>query len=806
MLSADVNVVGTYPSRYSALHHTVVTSREHLAQSRAPHINGLTFGLSSRLSFLFAHQNSRLPLSTSGAMIPTPAPPTPMGANISTISSLQHRFCLSTIRSLKKLKDAGAFLRPVDPVSLNIPHCPSIIKNPMDLGNIERRLMSSNPSKPDPNPNNPRYYSAEEFVSDVRLVFSNCITFNGPDHMIAQAGKHVESVFDKQIKQLPPPAEAKATVVKKVATPPLPPPAPPAPAKKASVAPVRRPSTSVQPVIRRNEAEQLSARPKREIHPPAPKDLPYADMPKKMHKAKVPKDDGTAEQLKYYAKILNAIKLDIPTYYKVIKKPMSTMQKKLDAGEYPNATKFFEDFKLMIRNCFVFNPSGTPVNQAGIDLQRLFDEKWKHLPPLQDASNEEDEESEEERNRWIATMEAQIKSMRSNLMALKNKPAKEKKKKEKKEKAPVASSSKGADLRQPCDQWEQAQDHEETCGRGRHSLFQTGEGLESGVQPYDFIFPAMSANGIVHSAGAGILGNFSTHCFHRGGAQYWFMFAPVGQRWTLAKVRWWGGWAEGWHRDTLVRYLLDELHAYETDYSDALAPISRGADASLAGEHALASPASTEELRSVAADVKGLCSDIGSVNNTLRSLTSVIVQAACTVATALQHLDSSQHFAAISDSEPCASRTPTPPHAALHNTVRPHATDTRPPSPGGQNSALTSPHRHTPSMRATSVTSQALPPGLVIPRVPVAHPNGTTSPKNRFWKDIVEHWLVGDPDRGLNTPLKDQMSGIGVPIDGSRQSISRGRPSRWSLSTSMIRMKRASSQLVRGPNSGTLNC
>ncbi|KAJ8584367.1 Bromodomain-containing protein [Rhizopogon salebrosus TDB-379] len=185
--------------------------------------------------------------------------------------------------------------------------------------------------------------------------------------------------------------------------PPPPPPAPPTPAKKASVAPVHRPSTSV-PVIRCNEAEQVSARPKREIHPP-PKDLPYADLPKKMRKAKVPKDGGTAKQLKYCAKILSdlqrqqhwdvahpfyepvdAVKLDIPTYYKVIKKPMDmpTMRKKLDAGEYPNVTKFFEDFKLMIRNCFVFNPSSTPVNQAGIDLPQLFDEKWKHLPPLRD--------------------------------------------------------------------------------------------------------------------------------------------------------------------------------------------------------------------------------------------------------------------------------------------------------------------------------------------------------------------------------------------------------------------------------------
>lgn len=87
---------------------------------------------------------------------------------------------------------------------------------------------------------------------------------------------------------------------------------------------------------------------------------------------------------------------------------MSTMRKKLEAGEYPNASKFFDDFKLMIRNCFLFNPAGTPVNQAGIELQRLFDEKWKNLPPLRDASDDEeeeyeDEESEEERNRGLTS-------------------------------------------------------------------------------------------------------------------------------------------------------------------------------------------------------------------------------------------------------------------------------------------------------------------------------------------------------------------------------------------------------------------
>ena len=44
-------------------------------------------------------------------------------------------------------------------------------------------------------------------------------------------------------------------------------------------------------------------------------------------------------------------------------------------------------------------------------------------------------------------------------------------------------------------------------------------------------------------------------------------------------------------------YLLDELHTYETDFSDALGPTSREATASFAGEAVLLRPASTEEFR-----------------------------------------------------------------------------------------------------------------------------------------------------------------------------------------------------------------
>jgi len=105
------------------------------------------------------------------------------------------------------MKDASPFLRPVDAIALNIPHYPQIIKNPMDFSTIERKLNSSNPAKPDPNPQNPRYHSADDFISDVRLIFQNCFTFNGPDHAVSLMGKRIEEVFDKQIKQMPPTIE-----------------------------------------------------------------------------------------------------------------------------------------------------------------------------------------------------------------------------------------------------------------------------------------------------------------------------------------------------------------------------------------------------------------------------------------------------------------------------------------------------------------------------------------------------------------------------------------------------------------------
>jgi bromodomain-containing factor 1 len=146
---------------------------------------------------------------SSAVLPPASAAPPPNTASSnghaeSRLTLQQLRFLASTVRTLKKLKDAMPFLLPVDPIALNIPHYPSIVKHPMDFSTIERKLNSSNPTKPDPNLSNPRYYNAEELIADVRLMVSNAVTFNGPDHVVAQMGKRMEETFDKQLKHLPP--------------------------------------------------------------------------------------------------------------------------------------------------------------------------------------------------------------------------------------------------------------------------------------------------------------------------------------------------------------------------------------------------------------------------------------------------------------------------------------------------------------------------------------------------------------------------------------------------------------------------
>ena len=116
----------------------------------------------------------------------------------------QQKYALSTVRGLKKVKDASPFLSPVDYIALGIPHYPSIVTHPMDLGTIEKKLGGGPKME---QANYPPYNTVDEFIVDVRLIFRNCLSFNGPDHVITQMGKNVEEAFNKALKNMPGPEE-----------------------------------------------------------------------------------------------------------------------------------------------------------------------------------------------------------------------------------------------------------------------------------------------------------------------------------------------------------------------------------------------------------------------------------------------------------------------------------------------------------------------------------------------------------------------------------------------------------------------
>ncbi|TYZ58792.1 hypothetical protein PybrP1_001568 [[Pythium] brassicae (nom. inval.)] len=82
----------------------------------------------------------------------------------------------------------GAFNSPVDPIALNLPTYTSIVKNPMDLGTVKKKLGDG------------QYIEIEDFVRDVRLVFENAKLFNAPGHSVHTSAELLLKRFESELK------------------------------------------------------------------------------------------------------------------------------------------------------------------------------------------------------------------------------------------------------------------------------------------------------------------------------------------------------------------------------------------------------------------------------------------------------------------------------------------------------------------------------------------------------------------------------------------------------------------------------
>ncbi|KAI4626784.1 hypothetical protein J4E83_003937 [Alternaria metachromatica] len=345
-------------------------------------------------------------------------PTTPM-------TDAQNRFLLERIRNTKKIKVSLAFKDPVDPVALNIPTYPDIVKNPMDLTTMEHKLKDK------------KYTYVRDFMADLDQMITNSELFNNKEHPVTQAGYNLRAYFLKGMGKMPrgaaaeePPKPAKAkkpsvsTSQKarresRVAPPNVKSPAVATPAATSPQAawPLQQDGT---PLIRR-DSSTTDGRPKREIHRPS-KDLPYTNAKPRRKKfqqelkfcesvlTELMKPKYSAVTYPFIAPV-DPVALNIPSYLKIIKKPMDfgTIEKNLKNGVYQSAKDFYADAQLVFHNCYKFNPEGDAVNQMGHKMEDLFESLWKekadwlaqHAPapehsPSDLYSDEEDEEDEEE--------------------------------------------------------------------------------------------------------------------------------------------------------------------------------------------------------------------------------------------------------------------------------------------------------------------------------------------------------------------------------------------------------------------------
>lgn len=133
---------------------------------------------------------------------------------------------LSIVRALSTLPCSKPFQRPVDPLALNILDYFDIVKHPMDLSTIKKKLNAK------------EYNDAQEFLNDMNLMFDNCRIYNidakNPIRiMCEELSKHFEfhwtnyvnrkeeeKVRESQIKQLEEIKKAEEEVVLPVKRPP----------------------------------------------------------------------------------------------------------------------------------------------------------------------------------------------------------------------------------------------------------------------------------------------------------------------------------------------------------------------------------------------------------------------------------------------------------------------------------------------------------------------------------------------------------------------------------------------------------
>uniref|UniRef100_A0A672JTS8 Bromodomain testis-specific protein-like n=1 Tax=Sinocyclocheilus grahami TaxID=75366 RepID=A0A672JTS8_SINGR len=342
------------------------------------------------------------------------------------------------IKSLWRHQFSWPFRQPVDAVRLHLPDYYAIIKNPMDLSTIKKRLENN------------YYWKAMECIEDFNNMFTNCYVYNRPGDDIVLMAQDLEKLFLEKVAKMPQDEFEISVLTTK---------APVKGGRKAT-----RPQSPVSEVVFQQTvtviprdalhtipsaplSAQLSAKltvicmylffqlkngvkRKADTTTPSassitscesspcvtePKVLkifsrrgsgrpikpPCKDLPESPPQHQVGRRTKLSERLKYcnailkemfakkhsayawpFYKPVDAKALGLLDYHEIIYQPMdmSTIKNKIEAREYTDALQFAADVRLMFSNCYKYNPPGHEVVAMARKLQDVFEFRFSKIP------------------------------------------------------------------------------------------------------------------------------------------------------------------------------------------------------------------------------------------------------------------------------------------------------------------------------------------------------------------------------------------------------------------------------------------
>jgi len=306
-------------------------------------------------------------------------------------------------KSVAKHKHAWPFQKPVDPKELGLPDYFDVVKKPMDLSTIKKKIDRN------------EYLTGSEALADFELMFSNCYLYNKPTDDVTIMCQEVESYFKQIVKKVPPvevPLElpeagtpkskagskgtpAKNGQNKKVRPPPVPKmepnhddqnPARLAGGDKSAIAPNSIPAPPKQEPIQANP--QLLSR-RRGIK------RPDSGLTGENDKKRARKRKRWWSGCKQYIDFLfhkkheafaypfyepvDHVGLKLTDYLTIVKQPidLGSVRRKLESDQYADYKDVHADVTLMFKNCYLYNPTTHSVVKMAKKLEIIAEKRWK---------------------------------------------------------------------------------------------------------------------------------------------------------------------------------------------------------------------------------------------------------------------------------------------------------------------------------------------------------------------------------------------------------------------------------------------